>query len=66
MPDPETEELSTEQVRKELRERKEARDADEPAEERTHARRAERAGYLREKLAERGRSEDEAARDDDG
>jgi hypothetical protein len=63
MPDEQTEELSTEQVRKELVEQERAKESTEPGEERTHARRAERAGYLREKLRERGKSEDEAERE---
>ena len=59
MPDPKTEELQLEQVQRELKERKQQDDASEPAEERAHERRAERAAYLRKKLEERGRSEDE-------
>jgi hypothetical protein len=59
MPDPKTEELRVEQVKRELSERKHEDDASEPAEERTHARRAERAAYLREKLNDRAQSEDE-------
>jgi hypothetical protein len=59
MPDPKTEELRVETVQRELEERRQADDSTEPSEERTHARRAERAGYLREKLKERAKSEDE-------
>jgi len=59
MPDPETEELQLEQVQRELRERKEAEEADLPTEERTHERRADKHSYLREKLAERARSEED-------
>ncbi len=59
MPDPETEELQLEQVQREQRERKRADEADLPTEERTHERRADKHEYLREKLAERARSEDE-------
>jgi hypothetical protein len=59
MPDPKTEELRIETVQREMAERDQADEAAEPAEERTHARRAERAAYLREKLNERARSEDE-------
>jgi hypothetical protein len=55
MPDPKTEELRVETVQRELEERRQADDSTEP----THARRAERAGYLREKLKERAKSEDE-------
>lgn len=59
MTDPETQELQVEQVQRELHERKRAQEADLPAEERTHERRADKHEYLREKLAERARSEDE-------
>jgi hypothetical protein len=59
MPDPKTEELQVEAVQRELAERDQARDAGEPAEEHTHERRAERAAYLRKKLDERAKSEDE-------
>ena len=59
MPDPKTEELQVETVQRELAERRDADEATEPTEERTHARRAERAAYLREKLRERAESEDE-------
>jgi hypothetical protein len=58
MADPETEELSTEQVRREAIEREQARHAEQQAEERTHRRRADKAAYLREKLAERADSEE--------
>jgi hypothetical protein len=63
MADPETEELRREQLRRERAEREQAEDADEPAEERTHDRRADRAAYLKEKLGERAESEDRV--DDD-
>jgi hypothetical protein len=59
MPDPKTEELRVEQVQRELAERKQEGESSEPAEERAHARRAERAAYLRKKLDERAKSEDE-------
>ena len=59
MPDPKTEEMQLEQLQRERLEREQASGADEPADEQTHERRAERAAYLRDKLAERGRSEDE-------
>jgi len=59
MPDPETKELQIEQVQRELRARKQAEEADLPTEERAHERRADKHEYLREKLAERARSEDE-------
>ena len=59
MADPETRELQIEQVQRELAERKEAERADLPTEERTHERRADKHSYLRDKLAERARSEEE-------
>jgi hypothetical protein len=57
--DPKTEELQVEQVQRELAERDQARDASEDAEERTHERRADRAAYLKKKLEERAKSEEE-------
>lgn len=59
MPDPKTEELRLEQIKRERAEREQVGDSSEPAEERTHQRRADRAAYLRRKLDERARSEDE-------
>jgi hypothetical protein len=59
MADPETRELQIEQVQRELAERKRAEKADQPPEERTHERRADKHEYLREKLAERAHSEEE-------
>ena len=61
MPDPTTEGMRLEQIEKAREEHKRAREAAEEAEEHAHDRRAERADYLREKLAERARAEDEAA-----
>ncbi len=58
MPDPETEELRLEQIRRERAERDQAASADESAEERQHERRAERAAYLKDKLDERAESEE--------
>jgi hypothetical protein len=60
MPDPKTEEMQLEQLHKERAEREQADGASEAADERTHERRADRAAYLREKLDERAKSEDEA------
>ena len=60
MPDPKTEELRLEQLARERTEREQAGAASEPAEERAHRRRAERAAYLKEKLDERAESEDDA------
>jgi hypothetical protein len=64
MPDPETEELRLEQVQRARREKERAREADEDAAQKAHGRRADKADYLREKLAERARAEDEAAERD--
>jgi hypothetical protein len=60
MPDPKTEELRIDQIQRERSEREQADDSTEEAEEHTHERRAERAAYLKEKLDERAKSEDEA------
>jgi hypothetical protein len=60
MADPKTEELRLEQIEHERAEREQADDSSEPAEERTHRRRADRAAYLKEKLDERAKSEEEA------
>ena len=59
MEDPETKELQIEQGQRERTEREQARDADQPTEEHTHERRADKHAYLREKLDERARSERE-------
>ncbi len=58
MADDDTEELRIEQAKRERDEREAAREADLPAEERAHERRAAKAAYLREKLAERAESEE--------
>ena len=60
MSDPKTEELRLEQREREAAEREQARDADLPEETDQHERRADKAAYLRAKLAERARAEDEA------
>ncbi len=59
MEDPETRELRLEQGKREQAEREAAAGADLPTEERAHERRADKHAYLREKLGERARSEDE-------
>ena len=59
MADPKTDELRLEEIQRERAEREQARDADLPTEEKIHDRRAEKHAYLREKLAERARSEEE-------
>ena len=58
MADDDTEALRVEQIERERAARERARSAGEPAEERTEERRADKAAYLREKLAERAESED--------
>jgi hypothetical protein len=59
MPDPKTEELRLEQIQRARKEHVRAQQT--PLEEETeqHARRAERARYLKEKLDERAAAEDE-------
>lgn len=58
-PDPTTQELRLEALQRELASRRAAEAAPEPEEEQTHERRADRAKYLQDKLAERERSERE-------
>ena len=60
MADPKTDELHIEQLDRESVERERAKTATEEAERHAHERRAERAGYLREKLGARAASEEEA------
>jgi hypothetical protein len=60
MEDPETQELRLEELQRECEEREAAQAADRPSEERTHSRRADKHAYLREKLSERARSEEES------
>ena len=64
MPDPTTEEMRLEQIERARREKARAEEAEEPAAEKSHARRGDKADYLREKLAERAKAEDEAAERD--
>jgi hypothetical protein len=58
--DPKTDELRLEQVRREREARERADEATEEHEVQTEERRADRAAYLREKLNERAKSEEEA------
>jgi hypothetical protein len=58
VPDPKTEELTTDQLSREAIERERARVAEQSAEEHAHERRADKAAYLREKLDERADAED--------
>jgi hypothetical protein len=60
MPDPKTDELRVEEIAREREERAQAQEAERAAEEQAHARRADKHAYLKEKLAERARAEDEA------
>jgi hypothetical protein len=58
--DPTTQELRLEQLQRESTERERADTSVEEDEAEQHERRAEKAGYLREKLEERARAEREA------
>jgi hypothetical protein len=58
--EPKTGELRQTQEHKVTEERELAERASEPAEERQHERRADKAAYLKEKLAERERAERDA------
>jgi hypothetical protein len=57
--DPKTEEMQLEELAREREERTRAAKADLPPDEHTHERRADKHAYLREKLDERARSEEE-------
>ena len=61
MPDPRTEEMQLDQIKRARDERDREESTEERAEAHSAERRADKAEYLRDKLAERGRSEDEAA-----
>jgi hypothetical protein len=52
-----TQELELEVLRRELGERQAAEDTADSEERRVHSRRADRASYLRDRLAERAESE---------
>ena len=60
-PDPTTEELRVEQLRREIEEKERAEQAQLPDESDTHDRRAMKAEYLRAKLEQRAESERQAA-----
>ena len=64
MPDPTTEGMRLDQIERARREKQRADAAEEAAAEKSHARRADKADYLREKLAERAKAEDEVAERD--
>ena len=55
--EPTTEQLRAIQSDRAHREEQQASEAEEAAERRTHARRADKAAYLRDKLAEQAESE---------
>ena len=59
MEDPETRELRIDEAARERAEREHAREAELPTEEHTAVRRADKHAYLRSKLEERARSEEE-------
>jgi hypothetical protein len=59
--DPSTQELRAKQLVREHKERRLAEDAPEEEETAQHARRADKARYLKEKLEERAESEGDAA-----
>ena len=63
VPDPKTEELRLEQIQKEREEHARAEQSHDEPETEQHERRADRAGYLREKLQERAEAEDAAAKE---
>lgn len=60
-PDPKTEELRVEQIVREREERTAEHEAVQPDEAEQHARRADKAAYLKAKLGERAESEREGA-----
>ena len=64
MPDPTTEGMRLDQIERARREKQRADEAEAAAAERSHKRRADKADYLREKLAQRAKAEDEAAERD--
>ncbi len=64
--DPSTRELRVEQVQREMRERRHAEESSDAEAVAEHERRAEKAAYLREKLADRVRAENEASEQDRG
>jgi len=64
MPDPTTEGMRLDQIEREREEHARARAAGEDAERHQHEKRADKAAYLEQKLAERGEAEDRAERED--
>ena len=59
--DPTTQELRLDQLQREATEHDRAEESPDPDEAEQHERRAEKAGYLREKLEERADAERDAA-----
>ena len=64
MPDPKTEEMRLDQLQRAREERDREESTEERAEAHAAERRADKAEYLRDKLDERAKSEDEAAEQD--
>ena len=62
--DPTTQELRIDQLQREAKERERADSSIDEDEADQHSRRADKAGYLREKLEQRARAEREAAEHD--
>jgi hypothetical protein len=62
--DPTTQELRLDQLQREATERDRAEEAPDADDADQHERRAEKAGYLREKLEQRAQAEREAGADD--
>ena len=65
-PEPSTKQLKAIQAARETSEHEALKDSDTEGEARQHERRADKAAYLRDKLAERERSEREADEADSG
>jgi hypothetical protein len=63
--EPTTQELKLDQLKRELEERERAEQAETDEGTGSHARRADKAAYLREKLEERERAERDAGLSDD-
>ncbi len=65
-PEPSTKQLKAIQAARETSEHEALKESGTEGEARQHERRADKAAYLRDKLAERERSEREAAENDSG
>jgi hypothetical protein len=63
--DPSVDQLRSRQLKQERAEREALSDADSQADAERHRRRADKARYLREKLEQRARADQEAATEDD-